>query len=131
MMERRGFFGGLAGAMTGDWTSMAIPSHEGSTQDGEMPYRTLGKTGEKVSCIGLGGFHLGQSRLEASDAVKLFQEAIERGMNFSDNSWDYHQGESERRVGKALMSAIGANLSVLALGRRQQAVEGDSYRFVG
>jgi aryl-alcohol dehydrogenase-like predicted oxidoreductase len=67
-----------------------------------MPYRTLGKTGEKVSCIGLGGFHLGQSRLEEADAVRLFQSAVDRGINFSDNSWDYNQGESERRVGKAL-----------------------------
>jgi aryl-alcohol dehydrogenase-like predicted oxidoreductase len=55
-----------------------------------------------VSCIGLGGFHLGQSRLEEADAIKLFQGAVDRGINFSDNSWDYNQGESERRVGKAL-----------------------------
>jgi predicted aldo/keto reductase-like oxidoreductase len=67
-----------------------------------MQYRALGKTGEKVSCIGLGGFHLGQSHLEEGDAIKLFHAAIDRGINFSDNSWDYNQGESERRVGKAL-----------------------------
>jgi predicted aldo/keto reductase-like oxidoreductase len=102
MMERREFLGGLAGAMTGGLGLMAISSQQGSTRKGEMPYRTLGKTGEKVSCIGLGGFHLGQSRLEEADAVKLFQAAVERGINFSDNSWDYNQGESERRVGKAL-----------------------------
>ena len=68
----------------------------------EMPYRTLGKTGVKVSCIGLGGFHLGQSNLQETDMIKLFHAAIDRGINFSDNSWDYNQGESERRVGKAL-----------------------------
>lgn len=62
----------------------------------------LGNTGEKVSCIGLGGFHLGMSHLEEPDAIKLFHSAIDRGINFSDNSWDYNQGESERRVGKAL-----------------------------
>jgi aryl-alcohol dehydrogenase-like predicted oxidoreductase len=67
-----------------------------------MPYRTLGRTGVKVSCIGLGGFHLGQSKLEEADMIKLFHAAIDRGINFSDNSWDYNQGESERRVGKAL-----------------------------
>jgi predicted aldo/keto reductase-like oxidoreductase len=71
-------------------------------QGSEMPHRTLGKTGESVSCIGLGGFHLGLSRLEEADAIKLFQAAIDRGINFSDNSWDYNQGESERRVGKGL-----------------------------
>jgi predicted aldo/keto reductase-like oxidoreductase len=102
MMERREFLGGLAGAMTGGWMTMAVSSEQGNIQRGEMPYRTLGKTGEKVSCIGLGGFHLGQSRLEEVDAVKLFQAGVDRGINFSDNSWDYNQGESELRVGKAL-----------------------------
>src|SRR5262245_26581362 len=72
------------------------------TTETEMPYRTLGKTGEKVSCIGLGGFHLGQSPLEEQDAIELFQSAVDRGINFSDNSWDYNQGISEKRVGKAL-----------------------------
>jgi predicted aldo/keto reductase-like oxidoreductase len=75
---------------------------ENMSQTSEMPYRTLGKTGVKVSCIGLGGFHLGQSKLEEADMIKLFHAAIDRGINFSDNSWDYNQGESERRVGKAL-----------------------------
>lgn len=68
----------------------------------EMPYRALGKTGEKVSCIGLGGYHLGLPRVEEADAIKIFHAAIDRGINFSDNSWDYNEGESERRVGKAL-----------------------------
>jgi len=102
MIERREFLGGLASAMAGGLRVMAISLQQGATQKGEMPYRTLGGTGEKVSCIGLGGFHLGQSRLEEADAVKLFQAAVDRGINFSDNSWDYNQGESERRVGKAL-----------------------------
>jgi predicted aldo/keto reductase-like oxidoreductase len=102
MIERREFLGGVAGAIAGGMMSMTIFSQQGNTQNGEMPYRTLGKTGEKVSCIGLGGFHLGQSRLEEADAVTLFQAAVDRGINFSDNSWDYNQGESERRVGKAL-----------------------------
>jgi aryl-alcohol dehydrogenase-like predicted oxidoreductase len=81
---------------------MAASTKQETMMRGEMPYRTLGRTGEKVSCIGLGGFHLGQSRLEEADALKLFQAAVDRGINFSDNSWDYNQGESERRVGKAL-----------------------------
>ena len=54
-----------------------------------MPYRTLGKTGVKVSAIGLGGFHLGLSHLEEPDAIKIFHAAVDRGINFSDNSWDY------------------------------------------
>ncbi|HEY6128730.1 MAG TPA: aldo/keto reductase [Candidatus Acidoferrum sp.] len=68
----------------------------------EMPLRTLGKTGEKVSCIGLGGFHLSLPHVPEREAIKIFHAAIDRGINFSDNSWDYNDGESERRVGKAL-----------------------------
>jgi predicted aldo/keto reductase-like oxidoreductase len=79
-----------------------VSKGEDMSQKSEMPYRTLGKTGVKVSCVGLGGFHLGLSKLEEGDMIKLFHAAVERGINFSDNSWDYNQGESERRVGKAL-----------------------------
>ena len=68
----------------------------------EIPYRTLGHTGEKVSCIGMGGFHLGKPHLSESDAIKLIHSGIDRGINFMDNSWDYNEGESERRMGKAL-----------------------------
>jgi len=83
------------------------------SQTTEMPYRTLGKTGVKVSCIGLGGFHLGQSKLEEADMIKLFHSAIDRGINFSDNSWDYNQGESERRVGKALKGGYREKVFVM------------------
>jgi len=69
---------------------------------GEIPYRTLGRTAEKVSCIGIGGYHLGQPTLQERDAINIFQSAVDRGINFSDNSWDYNNGESERRVSKAL-----------------------------
>ncbi len=66
-----------------------------------MPYRKLGRTGEKVSILGVGGFHLGLPHKPA-DAVNLVREAIDAGINFLDNSWDYHHGESERRMGEAL-----------------------------
>jgi len=82
-------------------------------QQSEMPYRILGKTGVKVSCIGLGGFHLGQSKLEEADMIKLFHSALDRGINFSDNSWDYNQGESERRVGKALKGGYREKVFVM------------------
>jgi aryl-alcohol dehydrogenase-like predicted oxidoreductase len=98
-VTRREFIGGLALLTAANHAGTLLESG-GSAQ--EMPYRALGKTGEKVSCIGLGGFHLGQSHLEEADAIKLFHAAVDRGINFSDNSWDYNQGESERRVGKAL-----------------------------
>jgi predicted aldo/keto reductase-like oxidoreductase len=102
-MERREFIGGFAAASLIDRSQMMLGNQSTqSASSSEMPYRVLGKTGENVSCIGLGGFHLGQSHLEEPDAIQLFQSAVDRGMNFSDNSWDYNRGESERRVGKAL-----------------------------
>lgn len=68
----------------------------------EIPYRTLGHTGEQVSCIGLGGYHLGKPNLSDADAIKLIHAGVDRGINFLDNSWDYNEGESEKRMGKAL-----------------------------
>jgi len=68
---------------------------------GSMIYRTLGSTGERVSAIGLGGFHIGNPFLE-SESIQLIRTAIERGINFMDNCWDYHDGKSEIRMGKAL-----------------------------
>ncbi len=67
---------------------------------GEMIYRTLGSTGEKVSAIGLGGFHIGKPSEE--EGIRLIRTAIDRGITFLDNSWDYHEGNSEKRMGKAL-----------------------------
>jgi predicted aldo/keto reductase-like oxidoreductase len=81
---------------------LLMAASPGGTMDSEMPYRDLGKTGQRVSAIGLGGYHLGQPHLEESACIKLIHEAFDRGINFSDNSWDYNQGESERRLGMAL-----------------------------
>ena len=86
------------------------PSHEmaqmstqtsAPTQSGEMIYRTLGRTGERVSVIGLGGYHIGQIK-EEQESIKLIRRAIDRGINFMDNSWDYHNGRSQRWMGSAL-----------------------------
>src|SRR6202046_2091117 len=66
-----------------------------------MIYRKLGRTGERVSAIGLGGYHLGSPR-DAAEPVRIVRSAIDRGINFLDNCWDYHAGESERRMGAAL-----------------------------
>jgi aryl-alcohol dehydrogenase-like predicted oxidoreductase len=67
-----------------------------------MLYRTLGRTGERVSAIGLGGWHLGFSSLTDDESVRLIRAAIDRGITFLDNSWDYNEGVSERRMGEAL-----------------------------
>lgn len=66
-----------------------------------MPYRTLGSTGEEVSIVGLGGAHIGMQRDE-NDSIRIIRTAIDNGINFMDNSWDYNGGASEIRMGKAL-----------------------------
>lgn len=66
-----------------------------------MIYRTLGITGERVSAIGLGGHHIGRPK-DPADGIRIIRTAIDRGITFMDNSWDYHEGESERRMGFAL-----------------------------
>jgi aryl-alcohol dehydrogenase-like predicted oxidoreductase len=69
---------------------------------GEMLYRKLGATGVEVSAIGMGGAHLGSSRLSDADAIRLMHEGVDRGINFLDNCWDYNGGRSETRMGDAL-----------------------------
>lgn len=66
-----------------------------------LPVRPLGKTGVNVSMLGLGGFHIGQPSSE-SESVALIRSAIDQGVTFLDNCWDYNQGQSEVRMGKAL-----------------------------
>lgn len=72
------------------------------TLKGEMLYRDLGTTGVRVSLIGMGGAHLGLATVEEDEAIRLVHEGLDRGINFLDNSWDYNEGRSEERVGKAL-----------------------------
>ena len=67
-----------------------------------MIYRNLGSTGEKVSAIGIGGWHLGIKNVDEPLAIRIVRTAIDRGINFLDNSWDYNEGASETRMGKAL-----------------------------
>jgi len=68
---------------------------------GDMRYRPLGRTGEEVSLIGLGGHHIGRQKDE-KDSIRIIRSAIDAGITFMDNSWDYHDGGSEIRMGKAL-----------------------------
>lgn len=72
------------------------------TAPGEIPRRALGKTGEYVSAIGLGGFHIGLIGSER-EATRVIHAAIDAGIRFMDNAWEYHQGKSEERMGKALV----------------------------
>ena len=65
-----------------------------------MIYRTLERTGEKISAIGVGGFHIGVP--SEAEGIRIIRTAIDEGITFMDNCWDYHKGESEVRMGKAL-----------------------------
>lgn len=69
---------------------------------GGVPHRELGRTGERVSAIGLGGWHLALPNIDEQLALRIARRAIDEGINFLDNSWDYNGGKSEQRVGKAL-----------------------------
>ena len=68
----------------------------------DMPTRILGHTGERVSAIGLGGWHLALPQVEEALSLRIVRTAIDRGITFMDNSWDYNDGQSELRMGKAL-----------------------------
>jgi len=67
-----------------------------------MPMRVLGRTGAQVSLVGLGGWHLGFKYIDEEFSIRLIRDAIDAGINFMDNCWDYNDGASETRMGKAL-----------------------------
>ena len=81
----------------------ALPSlADPGERRGEMLYRRFGRSGEVISAIGLGGFHLGKNAVSDDEAVRLVHQAVDRGITFIDNCWDYNEGRSELRVGLAL-----------------------------
>src|SRR5262245_53959129 len=67
-----------------------------------IPERVLGTTGEKISAIGLGGSHIGHPGVPEAESIRIMHAAIDHGLTFMDNSWDYNDGQSELRMGKAL-----------------------------
>jgi len=102
-VSRREFLGmavaaGVAGAA--GVTGAENLARAAETKSG-IAYRTLGKTGEKVSMMGLGGYHIGMQKDE-KESIQIIRSAVDNGMNFMDNCWDYNGGESEVRMGKAL-----------------------------
>jgi predicted aldo/keto reductase-like oxidoreductase len=109
-MDRRDLLKTAAAAMLPLTTDQILESIQAAVSAAEpaaigtgspMKYRTLGRTGEKVSMIGLGGFHIGKVR-DPEESVRIIRSAINQGLTFMDNSWDYNEGQSEIRMGKAL-----------------------------
>ncbi|MBV8203177.1 MAG: aldo/keto reductase [Acidobacteria bacterium] len=88
----------IAGAVAAGAARLGVAQETGVNG---IPYRTLGRTGEKVSLVGIGGAHLGRLHDE-QEAIRIVRTALDSGINFMDNSWDYSDGKSEERMGKAL-----------------------------
>jgi uncharacterized protein len=96
--------GAAAAATVGAGTGAAAPLRQvpHTIDEGGMKYRILGRTGERVSLVGLGGYHLARPGVEAEEATRIVRTAVDQGVNFCDNCWDYNGGESEVRLGRAL-----------------------------
>lgn len=105
-----------ASTATSAGTSAAPPG------TGTIPKRMLGKTGVEVSMLGLGGAHIGKDIGEA-DSISLMRAAIDNGITFMDNCWDYNEGASEERMGKALRDGYRARVFLMTKldGRTKQA----------
>jgi predicted aldo/keto reductase-like oxidoreductase len=72
-----------------------------------IPRRPFGRYADQVSILGIGGYHLGKTKT-ITDAVRILHEAIDSGVNFLDNAWEYHEGESEQRMGRAIQDRRAA-----------------------
>ena len=98
-ISRRGFLGFAAASIFMAHAEQQVPRSE--SRNG-IPYRTLGRSKEKVSIIGLGGYHLGKQADPPQESIRIIRTGLDEGINFLDNCWDYNGGESEIRMGNAL-----------------------------
>ncbi len=97
-ISRRGFLGCAVASIFLAHADQQSPRSESGNG---IPYRTLGRTREKVSLIGLGGYHLGKQK-DPQESIRIIRTGLDEGVNFLDNCWDYNGGESEIRMGNAL-----------------------------
>jgi uncharacterized protein len=107
-MKRRDFLKSATAAGVVATASPAIAQTGSSNRSGvtrpqspDMVYRQLGTTGETVSAIGLGGYHIGKQK-DPDESIRLIRAGLDRGITFLDNCWDYNDGISEVRMGQAL-----------------------------
>jgi hypothetical protein len=94
-MDRRNFLKSVLAAAT-------LFPLRGMSSGSDVPRRLLGRTGEKVSIVGIGGYHLGLPQVTEAESIRIVRTAIDGGITFLDNCWDYNGGISEIRMGKAL-----------------------------
>jgi predicted aldo/keto reductase-like oxidoreductase len=97
-LTRREFLGTAVGTTV---VSGLLPRVWAAETRNGIPYRILGNTGESVSCIGMGGYHLG-NQSDEQESIRIIRTGLDEGINFLDNCWDYNGGASEIRMGKAL-----------------------------
>jgi predicted aldo/keto reductase-like oxidoreductase len=97
-ISRRGFLGFAAASI---FAAHAAPQSSQPEFKNDIPYRALGRSGERVSLIGLGGYHLGK-QADPQESIRIIRTGLDAGINFLDNCWDYNGGESEIRMGNAL-----------------------------
>lgn len=127
-MDRRSFLGVAAATASATVAGFGQPvapqrwERPPELVRGDMRYRKLGNTGEDVSLLGLGGFHIGKQKDE-KDSIAIIRTAIDAGVTFLDNCWDYHGGASEIRMGKALQDGYRKKVFVMSKidGRNQKA----------
>src|SRR3989442_10604126 len=97
-VSRREFLGMTAASLLIAGRLSAARKRDGKNG---MPHRTLGRAGESVSLVGLGGYHRGKQS-DPDESIRIIRAGIDEGINFLDNCWDYNDGESEIRMGRAL-----------------------------
>src|ERR1043165_7253868 len=98
---------------------------EQADSNAQMPVRILGHTGVQVSLIGLRGWHLGFKYLDEQLSIRIIRTGIDNGINFMDNCWDYNEGASEIRMGKALRDGYRERVFLMTQDRRAHEGRGD------
>ena len=98
-VSRRGVLTGAA--LTAAALADEVLAQTSSASATGLPTRVLGRTGQRVSIACLGGWHIGAVK-DNNEAIRIMHAAIDEGMTFFDNAWDYHDGHSEEVMGKAL-----------------------------
>src|ERR1700723_1948652 len=127
-MERRDFLkSATAAGITSAIAAKAQASRVSNSpikrpESPDMIYRELGTTGERVSVIGMGGYHLGK-QTDANESINLMHAGIDRGITFMDNCWDYNDGISEVRMGQALRNGYRQKVFLMSKMDGRTAVE--------
>jgi len=126
-MERRDFLKSATAATVAATIPSPAPTAQSNTpikrpESPDMIYREIGTTGERVSAIGMGGYHLGKQP-EASQSIQLIHTGIDRGITFMDNCWDYNDGISEVRMGQALRNGYREKVFLMTKMDGRTAVE--------